>query len=428
MRLANDLKGVLQCEAYNILHPIGEGLRLRQHMDKRAISRSKTKTRERKNSPEQRRASVDSLPGIQLIEVERAAGDARAGVPVIVSAADGAVLALPTENLEERTISLLLEALPGLSPHLLLTPERSEALKLRRYTQTALAVTIKPEIQEFQRLKEIADPAKDLSDPMRGPFSVRREALPMGAGSALKLMKIANLLPGAFAWFLDGRRAQTLARRFKLFIVKHDAIDTYQAQTASILRMVAQANVPLKGAENARVLAFRPPGGSREHLAILIGSPSPDQPPLVRIHSECFTGDLLGSLKCDCGDQLRGAIERMGQDKAGGILLYLAQEGRGIGLINKLRAYDLQDQGYDTVDANTRLGFHADERQFSVASEILKRLGYSKIRLLTNNPGKIAGLAAANVHVVERVPHAFPSNAHNAAYLKVKARKSGHLL
>lgn len=419
---------MLQCEAYNILHPIGEGLRLRQHMDKRAKSRPKTKSRERKISSEPRPASPDALPGIQLIEVERAAGDARAGVPVIVTAADGAVLALPAENLEERTISLLLAALPGLSPHLLLTAERSEALKLRRYTQTALAVTIKPEILEFQRLKEIADPAKDLGDPMRGPFNVRRDPLPEGAGSALRLMKIACLLPGAFAWFIDSRRARTLARRFKLFIVKRDAIDAYQSQAASMLRIVAKANVPLKGAENARVLAFRPPGGSREHLAILIGSPSPDKAPLVRIHSECFTGDLLGSLKCDCGDQLRGAIERMGQDAAGGILLYLAQEGRGIGLINKLRAYDLQDQGYDTVDANTRLGFHADERQFSVASEILHRLGFSKIRLLTNNPDKIAGLAAADIEVVERVAHAFPSNAHNAAYLKVKARKSGHLL
>ena len=397
-------------------------------MDKRAKSQPKTKSRERAAPAAARRATPGDVLGIALIEVERAAGDARAGVPVMVSSAGGAVLAIPAETAGEQTMSMLFAALPGVAPHLLVTPERADALKLRRYTPAALAVALKPEIEEFQRLKDVADPSKDLSDPLRGPFNVRRDPLPESAGSALRLMKIANLLPGAFVWFLEAKRARALARRFKLLTVTQAAIDAYQLQAASMLRIVAKANLPLKGAEDSRILAFRPPGGSREHLAILIGAPSPDRAPLVRIHSECFTGDLLGSLKCDCGDQLRGAVERMGQDGAGGILLYLAQEGRGIGLINKLRAYDLQDQGYDTVDANMRLGFQSDERRFGIASEILKHLGFSKIRLLTNNPDKMAGLAAEGIEVVERVPHSFPSNAHNAGYLKVKARKSGHLL
>ena len=148
---------------------------------------------------------------------------------------------------------------------------------------------------------------------------------------------------------------------------------------------------------------------------------------LTRLHSECFTGDLLGSLKCDCGQQLRGAIAEIAA-AGGGILLYLAQEGRGIGLVNKLRAYALQDQGFDTVEANERLGFEADERLFLPAAEMLRRLGFAKVRLMTNNPDKVAALAGFGIEVVERVAHAFPANDHNAFYLSTKARKSGHIL
>jgi GTP cyclohydrolase II len=190
---------------------------------------------------------------------------------------------------------------------------------------------------------------------------------------------------------------------------------------------VSSARVPLRGAEASRVIAFRPEDGGVEHLAIIIGDPDPDQPVLIRLHSECFTGDLLGSLKCDCGQQLQGAIEAIG--KAGsGILLYLAQEGRGIGLINKLRAYHLQDDGFDTVEANERLGFDADERMFLPAAEMLRSLGFDRVRLMTNNPDKVASLARFGIEVVERVPHEFPSNAHNELYLATKARRSGHYL
>jgi GTP cyclohydrolase II len=145
------------------------------------------------------------------------------------------------------------------------------------------------------------------------------------------------------------------------------------------------------------------------------------------MHSECFTGDLLGSLRCDCGDQLRGAIRRMAEEGAG-VLLYLAQEGRGIGLTNKLRAYALQDGGLDTVDANTHLGFEPDERQFWAAATMLRQLGISRVRLLTNNPAKMRQLASHGIEVAGRVPHVFEPNAHNESYLLTKARRSGHLL
>jgi GTP cyclohydrolase II len=147
---------------------------------------------------------------------------------------------------------------------------------------------------------------------------------------------------------------------------------------------------------------------------------------LVRLHSECFTGDLLGSLRCDCGDQLRGAIAAI-SEAGSGVLIYLAQEGRGIGLVNKLRAYQLQDDGLDTIDANEQLGFDADERVYFPAAQILRDMGFTQVRLLTNNPAKVEALAACGLEVVERVPHAFPATAHNEKYLATKATRSGHL-
>jgi GTP cyclohydrolase II len=188
---------------------------------------------------------------------------------------------------------------------------------------------------------------------------------------------------------------------------------------------VSEARVPLAGAENTRVIAFRPGDGGTEHLAIIIGEPPRDRPVLTRLHSECFTGDLLGSLRCDCGDQLRGAIAEIGSH-GHGLLIYLAQEGRGIGLVNKLRAYALQDAGLDTFDANQHLGFQPDERSYAMAGEILRQLGIGRIRLLANNPEKIDAIAALGCEVVERVPLVFDANPHNKNYLLAKALRSSH--
>jgi GTP cyclohydrolase II len=182
--------------------------------------------------------------------------------------------------------------------------------------------------------------------------------------------------------------------------------------------------VPLEGAEDAEMVAFRPADGGPEHYALVIGKPAP--PVLARIHSECFTGDLLGSLRCDCGAQLRGAIAAIAS-AGGGVVLYLAQEGRGIGLNNKLRAYRLQDEGFDTFEANRRLGFADDERFYDAAARMLTLLGITSVRLMTNNPAKVKALEAAGIAVAERVPHAFPSTRHNRDYLAAK-KDRGHLL
>ena len=185
--------------------------------------------------------------------------------------------------------------------------------------------------------------------------------------------------------------------------------------------------MPLAVSQAGRVHVFRPDDGSEEHYAVEIGRPDRDRPVLARLHSACFTGDLLGSLKCDCGHQLRAALAQMGSAGAG-VLLYLNQEGRGIGLANKMRAYSLQDQGFDTVEANHRLGFEDDERDFRIGASILKALGFSKVRLLTNNPAKLAKMAENGIEVVERVPLRVGENPLNADYLSTKAKKSGHLL
>jgi GTP cyclohydrolase II len=305
-------------------------------------------------------------------------------------------------------------------PMVSLTANRAAVLRIN---PTGAEIVRVPVAAHFNArlIRSLADPTHDLDNPMRGPFARALEPVPDTDRGAIKLCKLGQLLPAVVSVPVAAAPADAVPT------VSVADIETYDEVAAVCLRPVSSARVPLHGAESARVIAFRPEDGGVEHLAIVIGDPPPDQPVLIRLHSECFTGDLLGSLKCDCGEQLRGAVEAIG--KAGsGILLYLAQEGRGIGLINKLRAYRLQDDGFDTVEANERLGFDADERLFLPAAEMLRGLGFDRVRLMTNNPDKVAALARFGVEVVERVPHEFPSNAHNELYLATKARRSGHYL
>jgi GTP cyclohydrolase II len=189
---------------------------------------------------------------------------------------------------------------------------------------------------------------------------------------------------------------------------------------------IAKAKLPVHGAEDATLHSFRSRYGSSVHLALVIGDIKNNATPLVRVHSSCVTGDILGSLRCDCGDQLRLALGTICAESSG-VLIYLHQEGRGIGIGNKLRAYHLQEQGMDTYDANLALGFEEDERDFSIAAAILKQLGIARIRLLTNNPGKITALKGSGIVIDGRVPVAAPPGKHNHDYLKAKAEKTGHL-
>lgn len=193
------------------------------------------------------------------------------------------------------------------------------------------------------------------------------------------------------------------------------------------LDIVSEARVPLAGGIEARFVAFRGGPALRDQVAVIIGAPDPDQPALVRLHSACLTGDLFGSLRCDCGDQLRKAVARLAAE-GGGVLLYLDQEGRGIGISNKMRAYALQDEGFDTIDADAVLGFDADERRYELAAAILEALGLRRIRLMTNNPAKVEALRRAGIEIVARRPLVGLVTTENRNYLATKARRGGHML
>ncbi|MDA5192442.1 GTP cyclohydrolase II [Govanella unica] len=359
------------------------------------------------------------------IAVERAVAELRYGRMVLVDGGTGPVLMAPAEIASPESLSSFV-ARAGAVPALALTANRAAVLHINPTGDDVELVTLAAHLTP-SAIRALADASEDLSHPLMGPFRTRAMALTDNHRAALKLLKLARLLPaGLVSAPLGAPQAAALVAGGVL-AVGAAAIYAYETTAALGLVRVAAAKVPLADAENARIIAFRPEDGGIEHLAILIGDPVPHEPVLIRLHSECFTGDLLGSLKCDCGDQLRGSIRQIAAAGAG-IVLYLAQEGRGIGLISKLKAYSLQDQGFDTVDANERLGFDADERIFLPAAVMLKRLGYRTVRLMTNNPDKVAGLEALGITVTERVPHAFPSNGHNEFYLLTKKKRSGHYL
>jgi GTP cyclohydrolase II len=267
----------------------------------------------------------------------------------------------------------------------------------------------------------LADPTVLVGQAVAAALVLAARTAQPEALAAVELCKLAGLLPAAV--LLPGGSAAP----GESTPVPLGAVMAYRRLSASTLKPVSEARVPLADAEDVRIVAFRPADGGPEQFAILVGEPEKHAAPLARLHSECFTGDFLGSLRCDCGDQLRGAIRRMAHEGAG-VLLYLAQEGRGIGLANKLRAYALQDRGLDTVDANHHLGFGNDERDFRAAATMLRQLGIGRVRLLTNNPAKIAQLRQHGIEVAGRVPHIVEANAHNRGYLLAKAQRSGHIL
>jgi GTP cyclohydrolase II len=307
---------------------------------------------------------------------------------------------------------------PEETANVLLSAGRAATLKLAN--QRDAAVPDSPVLVErapwldFAAATALADPGLDLATPLKGPYRAIPVEFAEEAAAALRLARIAGILPAFFV------RAASKGDTWVAIP------DIAAHEDAARLSIAARARLPITGAEGAEIVAFRTPESAGEHIALIVGQPD-GTPPLVRLHSECLTGDVLGSLKCDCGPQLHESLRRI-EGAGWGILLYLRQEGRGIGLVNKLRAYQLQDQGFDTVDANTRLGFAVDARDFAVAARMLDLLGQRRVRLLTNNPAKVAGLEAHGVTVVERVPLSLPANAFNERYLATKRDRTGHQL
>ena len=307
---------------------------------------------------------------------------------------------------------------------LLISAARAQTLKLANQREAAEphAPVLIRGADPFDLLaaRVVADPALDLANPLKGPFLAEHLDHQRAASTAMELARLAGILP---AYLIDpsaGGEAQVVS-----------SSDLAEWSDTRHLAIAARARLPVSANEQAEIVAFRSADDLREHVALVIGEQSGDRAPLVRLHSECLTGDILGSLKCDCGPQLDAALHAMAHEAAAGgwgVLLYLRQEGRGIGLINKLRAYELQDQGFDTVDANQRLGLPTEARDFPVAARMLELLGVPAIRLMTNNPEKVAALQSQGVDVTERVPHALPANPHNTRYLETKRDRAGHLL
>jgi GTP cyclohydrolase II len=346
--------------------------------------------------------------------VRTAIASLRAGRPVrITGAVDVAILSVETATQE------LLDILdPDHKARLLISGERAAALNLaneRDAADPAAPVVIgHADWLDASTALAIADPGKDLDRAPIGPLQTVPPECIETARAALDLARSAGLLPAL--WLLDRKTAQSS--------VSIDEVARERKHPS--VEIIARAKLPLEDMPPTQIVAFRASDDGQEHVALVVGAFG-GKPPLIRLHSECLTGDVFGSLKCDCGPQLKEALHIIGAN-GGGVLLYLRQEGRGIGLSNKLRAYSLQDRGLDTVEANLRLGFADDARDYGHAAAMLRALGIDRVRLLTNNPRKVEGLKAAGIEVVERVAHQMPANPHNADYLDTKRKRSGHLL
>jgi GTP cyclohydrolase II len=345
--------------------------------------------------------------------IRRAIAALRAGRPVRIEGTRRVgILAVETATPE-----LLAIVDPESKARLLISGERAAALSLANVREAAdpaepVLIARAPWL-DAQAALAFADPAHDLERGPIGPLHPEQLDCAECARAALDLARTAGLLPAL--WLIDAKEAA----------IAVSAADIALEDRRPQVELVARAKLPLEDMPDTQIAAFRASDDGQEHVALLIGAPG-GKPPLVRLHSECLTGDVFGSLKCDCGPQLKEALRIIGA-AGGGVLLYLRQEGRGIGLANKLRAYALQDRGLDTVDANRRLGFADDERDYTHAAAMLRALGITEVRLLTNNPAKMSGLEAAGIKVIERVPHHMPANPHNADYLATKRKKSGHL-
>ncbi len=296
---------------------------------------------------------------------------------------------------------------------LIVTEARAKYLGLK--VKAGTVACLDASAMDIAQLQAMADPLASSSDI---PALTSLDATDAHI-TAMRLVKHASLLPALVV--IDNVNFPDAWLR-----VATSDIAAYWANPPLDVTPVAQAYLPIRETENSRIICFRDRFGTSMHMAIIIGDALAEDAPLTRIHSSCLTGDILGSLRCDCCDQLHLSLHQMA-DHGSGILLYLHQEGRGIGIANKLRAYALQEQGIDTYDANLMLGFGEDERDFALAAAILKSLGKTRITLLTNNPRKVENVEQYGIAVAKRLPVIAAAGRHNQAYLDTKSKKSGHL-
>lgn len=365
--------------------------------------------------------SSPAVPSDDLAAIrwDRAQTELRHGRPIVVRAADRSMpdlLAASVETLSAARFAALAAYGP---PRLLLTAERLDALHRPGGLAQSFELPPAVRIEALQHLAAV----------MPGPIDARllESGRPAGPAmqAALALIKGARLTPALAVVEVPAARRAELDAAPWLAIDAPDA--AAEAERPAVrLRRVSDARVPIASREDTALVLFREIDGDAEHVAVIFGRPDVQSAVPVRLHSSCITGDLLGSLRCDCGDQLQKAVAQLSE--SGGVLLYLSQEGRGTGLASKLRAYRLQDRGLDTIDADRYLGFHADERDFGAAVEMLRHLGIGRIRLLTNNPRKIDSMRRGGIEVVDRIALIAPVNAHNVRYLQAKRDRAGHMV
>jgi len=357
------------------------------------------------------------------VQSDRARTELRHGRPlVIVGAAPDAPLllvsAVESQSADRLAWFLAAAATHRVEPQLLLTAERLRALGCQQASKACAMRLASPwTLERLQRLAAVSQGAAD------GSVFEDLQAASGPMEAAIGLAKRALLIPALLTLELPGTVLPALEAAQVL--AWHEAAAAALPLDLPRLLRASDAHVPIAAHEDCQLVLFREIDGDVEHVAILVGTPRADQPVPVRLHSSCLTGDLLGSLRCDCGDQLRRAIDHLAE--VGGVLLYLSQEGRGTGLANKLRAYRLQDGGLDTIEADHHLGFGGDERDFAIAVAMLRALGIERITLLTNNPSKIAALRRGGIEVAGRLQLITPANRHNSRYLRTKRERAGHL-
>jgi len=350
----------------------------------------------------------------EQVGVGRGLAEFRAGRPVGVTSGDETLLCLPVEGLNKERLVAFRALCAPIAPRLVLTSLRARSLGID--ANEPVALELMSDVDANMILALVADATSDhvfVPEPA-GPAAI----------AAIDLVKLAQVLPAVLV-------AETTATMVKAFnpsivTVEADAVARFREKATLSLAIAGEAYVPLNSGVRTRFVVFRDAFGE-DPVAVIVGTPDLSKPVPVRIHSACLTGDVFGSRRCDCGDQLKLALARL-QEAGGGIILYLAQEGRGVGLANKMRTYKLQDGGLDTVDANTTLGFDDDERDYGVAVRMLQMLGCTRVVLLTNNPAKLDGLTKAGIEITGRMPIETPINSDNRRYLTAKASRAGHHL
>lgn len=365
-----------------------------------------------------RRTDTDSgLNGDRAaLAVDRAIGELRRGRAIAVAGSGSAFVLAAIETVSTSCFRRL-AAVPGV--RVALTAERARAAGFGPKAEGPMTLKLEPGAR-LEALKALAGmPGAAEKAPAASNFAPwpGNDELAL---AAFGLAKAARLIPALIGFNAERAPDESLHQ------VSLPAILEHAAAAATGIQLVSEARVPLAGSERSRVALYRDEHGGSEHVAVVIGEPDLAGSVPVRLHSACLTGDLLGSLRCDCGEQLSTAVERIAA-LGGGVLLYLDQEGRSIGLANKLRAYQIQDGGLDTYDADRQLGFSSDERSYDVAAAMLQRLGIAHVRLLTNNPRKIDALREHGIDVVDRLPLVAEPNAHNERYLRAKRERAGHL-